>query len=144
MRRIVRIVARIVVAASMAVGASAAQGRITASDARITLPAAGQTQAMAFVAVENPTMYAIYVTSASADAAGKVELRDASQDGDAKLKPVEFITVPAYGRVDMGPNGVHLSLLDLKRPLKEGDAIALTLMTDVDVTLKVQAVVRKE
>ena len=134
----------IAVAAAIAIGSAAAQGRISASDGKVKLPAAGETQAMAFVTVENPTMYAIYVTSAASDAAGKVELRDAGQDGAARLKAVEFITVPAYGRVDMGANGVHLLLRDLKRPLKEGDAVALTLTTDVDVTLKLQAVVRKE
>ena len=134
----------IAVAMTIAIGSAAVQGRISASDGKVKLPAAGEAQAMAFVTVENPTMYAIYVTSAAADAAGKVELRDAGQDGDARLKPVEFITVPAYGRVDMGATGVHLLLRDLKRPLKEGDAVALTLTTDVDVTLKLQAVVSKE
>jgi copper(I)-binding protein len=125
--------------------AMAAQGRrVAASEGRVKLPAAGQTQAMAFVAIENPTMYGIYVTSASSDAAGKVELRDASQGGDGRLKPVEFISVPAYESVDMGPNGPHLMLLDLKRALKEGDRVSLALKTDNAGTLEVAAVVRKE
>ena len=144
LRRVVSATMKIILVAALAFGSVSAQGRISASDGRVKLPAAGATQAMAFVTLENPTMYAIYVTSAAADAAGKVELRDAGQDGDARLKPVEFITVPAYGRVDMGATGVHLLLRDLKRPLKEGDAVALTLTTDVDVTLKLQAVVSKE
>src|SRR4029077_294800 len=104
----------------------------------------GQSQAMAFVAIENPTMYGIYVTSASSEAAGKVELRDGSQAGDARLKPVEFISVPAYESLDMGPNGPHLMLLDLKRALKEGDRVSLALTTDNAGTLEVSAVVRKE
>jgi copper(I)-binding protein len=33
-------------------------------------------------------------------------------------------------------------LVELKRPLKEGDAVALTLSTDMDVTLDVTASVR--
>ena len=123
----------------------AAQGkRVAASDSWVKLPAAGENGAMAFVAVDNPTMYEIYVTSAMSDAAGKVELRDAGQSGDARQKPVEFISVPAYGRVDMAPGGVHLLLLDLKRPLKEGDRVALTLSTDNAGTLEVSAIVRKE
>jgi copper(I)-binding protein len=98
---------------------------------------------MAFVAIENPTMYGIYVTSASTDAAGTVELRDGSQRVDARVKPVAFISVPAYDRVDMGPGGPHLMLVDLKRPLQEGDKIALTLTTDNAGTLEVSAIVRK-
>jgi copper(I)-binding protein len=84
------------------------------------------------------------VVSATADAAGKVELRDGGQTGDARLKPVEFISVPAYESIDMKPDSVHLMLLDLKRPLKEGDKVALTLATDNAGTLEVPAVVRKD
>jgi periplasmic copper chaperone A len=124
---------------------TAAQGkRVAASEGWVKLPSAGQTQAMAFVAIENPTMYGIYVTSASSDAAGKVELRDGSQGGDARLKPVEFLSVPAYESLDMAPNGPHLMLLDLKRALKKGDKVSLALTTDNAGTLEVSAVVREE
>ena len=130
---------------ALAFAGLAAQGkRVMASGGWVKLPAAGETQAMAFVAIENPTMYGIYLVSATADAAGKVELRDGGQGGDARLKPVEFISVPAYESIDMKPDSVHLMLLDLKRPLKEGDKVALTLATDNAATLEVPAVVRKE
>ena len=123
----------------------AAQGkRVATSEGWVRLPAASETQAMAFVTIENPTMYGIYVTSATADAAGKVELRDGSLSGDARSKPVEFISVPAYDSIDMRPNGAHLLLLDLRRPLKEGDKVMLTLATDNAGTLEAGAVVRKE
>jgi copper(I)-binding protein len=130
--------------ASLSPGMSAQGKRVAASESWVKLPSAGQTQAMAFVAIENPTMYGIYVTSASSDAAGKVELRDGSQGGDARLKPVEFISVPAYESLDMGPNGPHLMLLDLKRALKKGDKVSLALTTDNAGTLEVSAVVREE
>lgn len=139
-------VAAMLVAALWALSPSAltAQSkRVAAAESWVKLPAPGDTQAMAFVAIENPTMYGIYVTSATADVAGKVELRDAGQSGDARLKPVEFISVPAYDRVDMGPDGPHLMLLALKRPLKEGDRVALTLSTDNAGMLEVAAIVRK-
>jgi copper(I)-binding protein len=115
-----------------------------ASNGWIKLPDPGQTEAMAFVTIENPGMYEVNVTSAKTDVAGKVELRDAGQSGDARVKPVAFINVPAYGRVDMMPAGVYLMLVGLKRPLKERDTIALTLATDVDVTIEATAIVRKE
>ena len=130
---------------ALALAGLAAQGkRVTASGGRVKLPAAGEAQAMAFVAIDNPTMYEIYVVSATADAAGKVELRDGGQGGDERLKPVEFISVPAYESIDMKPDSVHLMLLDLKRPLKEGDKIGLTIATDNAGTLEVTAIVRKE
>jgi copper(I)-binding protein len=109
---------------------------VKASNGWVKQPGAGETDAMAFVTIENPGMYEVNVTSAKTDASGKVLLRDGAQ-------AVTFINVPPYGRVDMAPAGVHLLLMDLKRPLKEGDTIALTLSTDVDVTLDATAVVRK-
>jgi copper(I)-binding protein len=133
-----------VFAVAALVMAAAQQKRVAASSGWVKLPAAGETVAMAFVAIENPTMYEIYVVSAATDAAGKVELRDGGQSGDARLKPVEFISVPAYGRVDMSAAGPHLLLLDLKRPIKEGDKIGLTLATDNAGTLEASAVIRKE
>jgi len=136
------------VAATLAVlllAGPAAQGRrVAATEAWVKLPASGESRAMAFVAIENPTMYEIYVVSATSDAAAKVELRDAGQSGEARQKPVEFVSVPAYGRVDMGPGGVHLLLIDRKRPLSDGDKVALTLSTDNAGTLEVAAIVRKE
>jgi hypothetical protein len=108
---------------------------VKASNGWVKLPASGETQAMAFVTVENPGMYEINITSATAAAASKIELRDADQT-------VTFINVPSYGRVDMSASGPHLTLIGLKRPLKEGDAVALTLATDMDVRLEVTATVR--
>jgi len=132
----------VTVAACLTVPVAGAQAkRVAPAESWVKLPAPGDTQAMAFVAIENPTMYGIYVTSATADVAGKVELRDGGQGGEARLKPVEFIGVPAYERVDMGPDGPHLLLLDLKRPLKEGDKVALALVTDNAGTLEVVATV---
>jgi len=110
---------------------------VKASNGWVKVPGAGETEAMAFVTVENSGMYEINITSASADAAGKVELRDGGQ-------AVTFINVPAYGRVDMAMTGAHLRLIGLKRALKEGDMVALTLSTDMDVTLNVTATVRMQ
>ena len=137
-------IAGMLAAAALIAAAAPQPKRVAASSGWVKLPATGETGAMAFVAIENPTMYEIYVVSATADAAGKVELRDGGQSGDARLKPVEFISVPAYASVDMKPETVHLMLLDLKRPLKEGDKVVLALATDNAGTLEVPAVVRKE
>jgi len=123
--------------AAATAGLAGQEKRVAASNGWVKLPEAGATQAGAFVAIDNPGMYEVNVTAASSDAAGKVELRDGSQ-------AVTFINVPAFGRVDMTPEGPHLLLTALKRPLKEGDTVSLTLATDVDVTLTVQATVRKD
>ena len=128
----------VAVAASVAMssGLAGQDKGVKASDAWVKLPASGETQATAFVTIENPGMYEVNVTSVKSDAAGKVELRDGSQT-------VAFINVPPYGRVDMSAGGAHLRLIDLKKALKEGDTVALTLSTDMDSTLNIPAVVRR-
>jgi copper(I)-binding protein len=132
MRRVLAIVVLLLSATLVA-----QEKKVTASNGWVETPAAGETQTAAFVSIDNPGMYEVNVTAASSDAAGKVELRDGSQ-------AVTFINVPAFGSVEMTPGGAHLLLTALKRPLKDGDMVTLTLSTDVDVTLTVQALVRKE
>jgi periplasmic copper chaperone A len=118
--------------------------RITASNAWVKLPASGETRTMAFANFENATMYDVYLKSAAADVAEKVELRDAGLSGEAALKAVDFVTVPAHAWAYMGPKGNHLLLLDLKRELKEGDIVTLTVTTEIGDSLQVQAVVKRD
>jgi periplasmic copper chaperone A len=113
--------------------------KITASEGWVRTPAGGDKTAMAFVEIENPTMYDVYFTAGAADVAGKVEFRD-------KTKPqaVEFIIVPAYGTLSMDADSVYMMLVDLKRPLKDGDKVALTLSNQDGVKLQVAAAVRNK
>ena len=122
---------------------SGAQKAVAASDAWIKLPAAGDTTATAFVVVDNPTMYDVYVMSVATEIAGQVEFRRPPKPGE-KPESVPQISAPAYGKVLMKADGIHLLLKDLKRPLKDGEKIWLTLTTDNDVVMEVEAVVRKE
>ena len=135
------VVAVIGACALMAAPLVAGQKPVTASKAWVKAPASGETGAAAFVTVENPGMYDIYVTSASTDAAGMVQLR-APGAGGGPPAAIKEAVVPAYDSLEMKPTGTHLWLTDLKRPLKAGDTIALVLVTDSGVTLQVQADVR--
>src|SRR5262245_4869927 len=130
-----------VIAAPVARASAPAQKPVTASKAWVKAPASGETGAMAFVTVENPGMYDIYLTSASTDAAGAVQLR-APGAGGGPAAPIKEAVVPAYDSLEMKPTGTHLWLTDLKRPLKAGDTITITVMTDGGVALQVQAEVR--
>jgi copper(I)-binding protein len=124
--------------------ARATQKEPSALSGWVRLPAAGATTTTGFIAVENPTMYAIYLLSATADVAGKVEIREIGKDGAAKPDAVTEVTVPAYGTIEMNPKGLHLVLSDLKRPLKEGDTVWLSVTTDLGMNLQIAAPVKKE
>ena len=120
-------------------GLVAAQPAPSAPTAWIAVPAAGATTADAFVEVSNPTMYEIYVTAASTDAAASVELRA----GGAQGAVVPEFPVPAYGSTAAAADAPHLRLVGLKKPLVAGDTVTLTLTTDGGAALKVTATVRQ-
>lgn len=131
----------------MLTGAGALSGQqpqVAVKSGWVKLPAPGETTADAFVVVDNPTMYDTYLMSPSSDVAGKVEFRAKGQGADTAGQTRESVTVPAFESISMDPNGVHLLLSDLKRPLKEGETITLTLTNERSAVLKVSAVVRKE
>lgn len=111
-----------------------AQPAITASDAWIAESAADATAA-AYLSITNPTMYDIYVVKVTCDVAGKIEFRE----GDKTLKE---ITVPSYGFAELNAAGPHLMLRDLKKALKAGENVTLTLMTDGGITVVTMAVVK--
>jgi hypothetical protein len=122
-----------------AVVLAAAQAAPSASEAWVAEPAAGATATEAYVVVENPTMYEVYVVSVATDAAGAAEIVEGPADA---ARSVKELSVPAYGRAELTPGAVRIRLKELKRPLKTGDAVALTLTTDGGVTIKVSATVK--
>jgi copper(I)-binding protein len=120
------------------------QKNVEASSGWVKTPAAGEATAAAFVTVDNPTQYDIYLVSAVTDVAGKVEFRDKTGGSDAQGQVRKTINIAAFDSLAMDPKGVYLLLSDLKRPLKDGDMVSLTLTTDGGAMLQVSAAVRKE
>ncbi len=143
MRRVVRSMASHAVTVAFALvlagGALVAQQEeASVSDGWVKLPAAGETSALAFARVKNPTMYDVYLVSVTTEVAEKVEFRRSADEAMAE------VTVPAYGAVGMAADGLHLLLTELKRPLEIDERITLTLKTSDGVSMTVAAVVRDE
>jgi len=133
------------VALATSVAATAGrQQQPSASSGWVKLPAPGETTASAFVSVDNPTMYDIFLASASADVAGKVEFRQADANGTLKPDAVKNVSVPAYGSLEMDPKGMQLVLSELKRPLKEGETVMLTVSILYGAKLQVPATVKRQ
>ena len=130
-----------VVAALLVAVDLSAQAPVTASSGWVMEPAAGATSTSAYAVIENPTMYEIYVTAVTTDAAASAEVADGPA---AAPKAVRELAVPAYGRTELKPDGVRILLKDLKKPLAEGDKVNLTVVTELGVKLNVQATVKKE
>ena len=109
-----------------------AQPTPTASNATVVTADA---TASVYLTVNNPTMYDIYVVSATSDVAGKVEI----YTGD---KAVNDLTVSSYGSVELKAGGSFLRLSELKRGLKAGESVKVTMMTDGGISILAVATVK--
>jgi copper(I)-binding protein len=119
--------------------AGGAQRIVRVSQASLKV-AEGSRDAVAVVTVDNGTMYDVYVVGVATDAAGLAELRQAVRgDKPAILKEA---MVPAFGQLDMSAEGIHIYLAELKRPLKPGETVNLSLTLDNGEALMAAAVVK--
>ena len=109
----------------------------------------------ATVAQQNATGAFMSISSAKgsrlvevrSSAAKTVELHEMKMQGDVmRMRPVDAIDLPAGKPVELKPGGYHVMLVDLARPLKEGDSVALTLVVEgadkQRETIEVKAAVR--
>jgi copper(I)-binding protein len=112
--------------------------------------AAGQgATAAGFMAISNRGAAADRLLSASSPAARAMELHSMVRDGDVmRMRAVEAIEVPAGQTVTLRPGGLHLMLIGLSRPLREGETVPVTLRFErageVRVDLAVQAAGARE
>ena len=64
--------------------------------------------------------------------------------GRMTMRPVAFIELPPGETVELKPGGYHIMLLNLKKPLRVGARVPLTLVLEKAGRRKVTAVVRDE
>lgn len=109
------------------------------------MPVAGGTGAVYFK-INNAGDQADTLLSASNPAlAEKIEIHSHSNDnGVMRMRQVENVAVPAKGSVLFAPGGYHLMLINLKKPLVQGEKLPLTLKFakagQVKVEIKVEPV----
>lgn len=64
----------------------------------------------------------------SSPVAGVAELHEMSMEGDVmRMRPVPSLSLPAGQVAELKPGGYHLMLMQLKKPLKVGERVPLTL-----------------
>jgi hypothetical protein len=83
------------------------------------------------------------LVGAATDAATSVELHETVHEGGVmKMRPLPRFEVPAGGRLEMKPGGHHIMLLGLKRDLKPGDTVTVTVTFEKAGPMTVEAPVR--
>jgi len=124
MRGVVQIV---IVLAIWGCGGSNA-GDPVVKGAWVRLVPAAQKVTAAYMVIENAGAEDLVLRSAETGAAGVVEIHEMVHEGDVmKMRKIEELTVPAWGMVELKPGGLHLMLINLEKPLGEGDGLPLLL-----------------
>ena len=96
----------------------------------------------AYLTIRSPT--ADRLVAASTPAAKKAELHTMSMTGMVmKMRPVDGLDIPPGEAVSLKPGGVHIMLIGLAKPLKEGEAFPLTLTFEKAGSRAVTVVVEK-
>jgi copper(I)-binding protein len=83
------------------------------------------------------------LVGAATEAATSVELHETVHEGGVmKMRPRPRFEVPAGSRLEMKPGGHHIMLLGLKRDLKPGDTVTVTVTFEKAGRMTVEAPVR--
>jgi len=100
----------------------------------------------------NGAVYALLVNAgnapdalvgAASDAAATAEIHESYRDmGMMMMRQVKRIDVPEGNKVEMKPGGYHIMLLNLKRDLKAGETISVTLEFEKAGKIPVTAAVK--
>lgn len=101
---------------------------ITVTDPFARASAGMATAGAAFMTLKNTSAADDRLVGASSPAAASAELHDHIKDGDiVRMRAIAEVDIPAGGTVMLKPGGMHLMLIGLKQPLREGEEFPLTL-----------------
>jgi periplasmic copper chaperone A len=98
----------------------------------------------AFMVIRNAGEKDVKLLKAENPASKVTELHTHLNDkGVMRMRQVQSIDVPAKGEAVLQPGGLHVMLIDMKAPLKEGDVVPMTLTFDDGSSKKVDIKVQK-
>ena len=112
----------------------------------VFLPIPGTSNGAAyFAALENTGNAGDRLLRATTPAASRVELHTMAVDaqGVMRMREVDGIALAPHAKIEMRPgSGMHLMLIGLKEPLKEGSSFPMTLQFERAGVVEVKVVVQ--
>lgn len=120
-----RLLVSLVLALSAAVVSAAS---LTARDGWIRpAPPVAKVRA-GYVVIENASEAEVVLTKAESPDFGAIEIHTMYDDaGTMRMRRVPELRVPAKGKVELKPGGLHLMMFRPQRTLAEGDAVEVML-----------------
>jgi copper(I)-binding protein len=117
----------LILAMVMLLSACGAEKGIEIHEVWMRPTAQGDNGAVYFV-LHNHSSEADEMTDASSDVAEAVEMHESKVNSDImEMNRVKTIPLDAYAEIDFAPGKFHIMLVNLKRTLKVGDEIEITL-----------------
>jgi len=124
--------------------ANSADSTMVVHDAWIREAPPNATVLAGYMIIENPSDRDRALTSVSATVFDGVMIHLSEQkDGMAHMIHQQQVTIPANSKVEFAPGGHHLMLMKPRRPLRDGDQVAINLVFDNKSKLSVIFKVRK-
>jgi len=103
----------------------------------------GAKVAAGYMIIRNQSAQPERLVGGTSQAAAKVETHVHVKDGDiVRMREVKGYDIPAQGVFELKPGGAHLMLVDLKKPLKEGEKVSVVLRFEKSGEVKVDFEVR--
>lgn len=103
-----------------------AYAQVTVSEPWIRATVAAQKVTGAFMRVQSAAPARL--VGVQSEVAGRAELHEMAMQGQTmRMRRVDAIELPAGKPVNLASGGYHIMLMDLKRQVKEGESVALTL-----------------
>jgi len=94
----------------------------------------------AFMVIKNNGDKDVKVVKADNPGSKVTEMHTHINDGGVmKMRPVPSIDIKAKGEAVLKPGSLHIMMIDLKAPMKEGDVVPITLSFDDGSTKQVDA-----
>jgi copper(I)-binding protein len=121
-----------------------AADNISVQDPYVRLAPPNAPATAAFMVIKNGGDKDVKVVKADNPVSRVTELHTHTNDGGVmKMRPVPAIEVKAKGEAVLKPGGLHVMMIDLKAPMKEGDSVQITLTFDDGSSKQVDAKVVK-
>ena len=119
-------------------------GVVTVSDPWGRATPAGADVGAGYMTIANSGATPIRLIGGTTDVANAVEVHTMSmENGVMQMRQLgDGLEVPAHGSVTLKPGGDHLMLVGLKRQLKEGESVAVTLDFDKGVVLPINLAIK--
>jgi copper(I)-binding protein len=126
-------------------GSGGTTGGITVSDAWARTSPMMERAGAAYMVLQNNGAAEDKLLSAESDVAQTIELHETKEmNGMMQMSPVPNIPVPANGKAELKPGGLHVMLIGLNRELKAGDKVQLTLNFEKAGKVPVTAEVKEQ